>query len=241
MLLANFVIVPTLGIILAKVFALPSEIATGFLLMAIAPGAVLLLINVRKAGGSLSLAVELETLLPLLSVFTVPLTAQFVLPTEAAAQLPLAKFFITLLVFQLLPLLAGIALGDRLPGMVPRLGRISHIVFLASVLALCVLLAPKLASAVASIYGSHGMWAALCLVILSMVTGWMLGGPAREDRRVGGIGTTLRHVGLCAMVATTSFREALVAPMVLTYFLIQFIVVTVVRVSFTRTAAGRTT
>jgi bile acid:Na+ symporter, BASS family len=99
-LLANFVIVPILGVLFVKLFALPPAIATGVLLMAIAPGVPLVLIQVRKRGGSLGLAVELSLFLPLLSIVTVPLTAKLVLPPDAVARLPLGQFFVTLLLFQ---------------------------------------------------------------------------------------------------------------------------------------------
>jgi len=61
-LLANFIIVPILGVLLALVFRLTEhseQVATGFLLMAIAPGVPFVLSSVRKRGGRLSLAVEL--------------------------------------------------------------------------------------------------------------------------------------------------------------------------------------
>jgi BASS family bile acid:Na+ symporter len=205
--------------------------------MAIAPGAPFLLTNVRKRGGSLGLAVALAFFLPLISIVTVPLTAQFVLPAEAAARLPIGQFFVTLLLFQLLPLLAGIVVGDRLPAMAPKLAKLSHLLFLVSVLALLILLGPKLVADVVSVYGSHGMWAMLCIVLLSLAIGWVLGGRVREDRRVLAMGTALRNIGLCALIATTSFRDMPVAATVLTYFLIQFFVVNIVAVYFSRTAA----
>jgi BASS family bile acid:Na+ symporter len=202
--------------------------------MAIAPCAPFVLLNVRKRGGRLGLAVALEFLLPLLSVVTVPLTAHFVLPAEAAARLPLAKFLTTLVLFQLLPLLAGIAVSARLPALAPKLARGAQILFLVSVLALLVILAPKVVADVASVYGSHAMWAMLCIVILSMLTGWLLGGPAREDRRVLGTVTTLRNIGLGASIATTSFPGTLVISAVLTYFVFQFVFVSIVGVYFSR-------
>ncbi|HEX3370081.1 MAG TPA: bile acid:sodium symporter, partial [Candidatus Cybelea sp.] len=129
-LIANFVIVPILGVLLARLFALPEEIATGFLLMAIAPGVPFVLASVRKRGGSLGLAIELAAVLPLVSIVTVPLTAHYVLPTAEAAQLPLGHFVVTLVLFQLLPLLIGITIGTTLPNIAPRLSRIAQIVFL---------------------------------------------------------------------------------------------------------------
>ncbi len=238
--LANFIIVPLLGVLLAKVFRLPPQVATGFLLMAIAPGVPLVLTSVRKRGGSLGFAIALAFMLPLLSIVTVPVTAALVMPTAAKADLPMTRFVLTLVLFQLLPLVAGIAVGALAPRSAQRLDRPLQILFFASALALIALLAPTLAHSVASVYGSNGMLAMLCLVLFSMATGWLLGGPAREDRRVLAIGTTLRNIGLCALIATASFTDKLVAATVLTYFLIQFLITTIFGVYFARTARNAT-
>jgi predicted Na+-dependent transporter len=235
-LLANFILVPIFGVILAKVFRLSPPIATGYLLMAIAPGVPFVLASVRKRGGRLGLAVALAVIMPLLSIVTVPITAKLVLPAGAAEQLPLGQFFVTLVLFQLLPLLLGMVVAERVPKVTTDLGRIMQIVFFLAVIVLFALLATKLVHDVASVYGSNGMWAMLCLVLLSLGTGWWMGGPAREDRRVLGIGTALRNIGLAAVISTTSFHDSLVAASVLTYFLIQFIVTTLAGVYFTRTA-----
>src|SRR5579863_2411690 len=76
--LANFVIVPLLGVLFARVvFHLSDPIATGVLLMAICPGVPFVVLSGgRRKGGSLGLAVELAFLLPLVSVVTVPITAR---------------------------------------------------------------------------------------------------------------------------------------------------------------------
>jgi bile acid:Na+ symporter, BASS family len=234
-LLANFIIVPILGVLLVRLFALPSEIATGFLLMAIAPGVPFVLTNVRKRGGSLGLAVELALFMPLLSVFTVPLTAQLVLARQEVTEVPLEHVLVTLLLFQALPLLLGIAVAGRAPEAAERLDRIFRIIFLLSVLALVIVLAPQLAHSVATVYGSRGMLAMLCLVLLSMVTGWALGGPARETRRILGIATTLRNIGLAALIATTAFPGTQVPAAVLAYLLIQMLVGTIIGFYFART------
>jgi bile acid:Na+ symporter, BASS family len=235
-LLANFIIVPVLGVVIAKLFRLPPPIATGFLLMAIAPGVPFLLISVRKRGGRLGFAVALALFLPLLSIVTVPVTAALVLPTAAKAQMPLARFVMTLVLFQLLPLLIGIFVGGRAPTIAAKLARPLQLLFFAAALALIVLLLPTIARDIATVYGSGGMLATLCLVILSLGTGWLLAGPEREDRRVLAIGTALRNIGLCALVATSSFGNPDVAAIVISYFVIQFVVTTIVGVYFTRTA-----
>lgn len=235
-LLANFIIVPVLGVLLANWLQLPGPVATGFLLMAIAPGIPFILVQVRKRGGSLGLAVALEFLLTLISVVTVPIMAAFVLPTQAREALPMGRFVVTLVLSQLLPLLAGIVVGELEPHSAVRLLRPVKIVAVVTLLALVVLLVPKLIASIREVYGSNGMWAELCLVVLSLVVGWALGGPLRQDRRVLALATALRNIGLCALIATASFGTPLVAATVLTYFLIQFVITSIVGVYFERTA-----
>jgi predicted Na+-dependent transporter len=79
------------------------------------------------------------------------------------------------------------------------------------------------------------MLAMLCIVILSVITGWLLGGPAEENRHTLSIGTALRNIGFCATIATASFPGTPVASAVLVYFLFQFVVTMLVGMYFKRT------
>ncbi|MBV9719325.1 MAG: bile acid:sodium symporter [Candidatus Eremiobacteraeota bacterium] len=239
-LLANFVIVPALGFAVVKLFRLPLPVATGVLLMAIAPGVPFVLASVRKRGGRLALAVELAVFLPLLSIVTVPLTAALLLPDIVKAELPLARFGLTLVLFQLLPLVIGIAAGGRFPELATRLGRPLQILFFGAAAILIIILIPQLVHGIATVYGSLGLIAMLLLTVLSMATGWLLGGPALQDRRVLGLGTTLRNVGLCALIATSSLRNSEVTAAVLSYLVIQLIVTTFFGSVFARKAKEAT-
>lgn len=234
---ANFVFVPIVGVLFVRAFRLDSDVATGVLLMAIAPGVPFVLAGARKKGGSLGLAVTLALVFPLLSILTVPITAAFVLPRAEQADLPLKQFVVTLLAFQLLPLLVGVVLAERVPAVASKLEKPLRIVFIASILALFVLLGGRLVHDIGSIYGSRGMWTMLCIVVFSVAAGWLLGGPEIAERRTLGIGTALRNIGLCSLVATVSFEsEPRVAAAVLAYLLIQVVVTTALGVYYTRTA-----
>lgn len=237
--LANFIVVPLLGVGIVRTFHLNEGIAIGVLLMAIAPGVPFVVLSGgRKKGGSLGFAVSLAFLMPLVSILTIPITARLVLPSDA--QISANSLLVSLLGFQLVPLLLGIFTGNRAPALAERLQRPLGIAVAVLVLALLVLLGRPLGHAVMSVYGSRGMFAMLTLTLLSMAIGWLLGGPAREDRRILGIGTTLRNVGLASLIATTSLRSSEIAASVLIYLLIQFIVTTAFGVYFTRTAKEAT-
>jgi predicted Na+-dependent transporter len=111
------------------------------------------------------------------------------------------------------------------------------LLFAVAVVVLLVALGPALLKAVAAVYGSRGILAMLVIVLLSVLTGWVLGGPKDEYRRTLSIATALRNIGTCAVIATASFPDTLVAPTVLTYFLVQFVVSVIFRAYFQRTAA----
>ena len=239
-LIANFILVPLLGAAIARLFALPPPVATGFLLMAIAPGVPFVVASVRKRGGRIALAVAMAFFLPLISLVTIPITASLVLPPGAVAQLPLSKFVPTLLLFQILPLIAGIMAGRRMPSLAEKLGRPLQLIFFVSLVALLAVLLPTIVRDIGIIYGSRGMLAMLTLVLLSLGIGWLLGGPHREDRRVLAIGTALRNIGLCATLATASFASSDVAASVVTYLIIQAVIVSALGVYFTRTASAET-
>jgi bile acid:Na+ symporter, BASS family len=232
----NFVVVPIVAMLLVRALRLESGVATGVLLMAIAPGVPFVLIGARKKGGKLGLAVSLAVIFPLLSILTVPITAAFVLPVGEQAELPLKQFVVTLLAFQLLPLVIGIVLADRAPAVADKLEKPLRFLFIASILAIFILLGPRLIDSIGTVYGSRGIFAAFCIVVISVVTGWLLGGPEIPERRTLSIGTGLRNIGLCALVATVSFSgEPRVAAAVLAYFLVQVVVTTLLGAYYTRT------
>jgi BASS family bile acid:Na+ symporter len=234
---ANFVIVPLLGVILVRVFAVEPQIATGILLMTIAPGVPFVLLGVRKKGGTMALAAIIAFLFPLLSVLTVPVTASLVLPLGERASLPLGQFVLTLVLFQLVPLLLGVIVAERMPELAAKLQRPLRLVFLLALVVLLVVLLPKIVRDVAEVFGSRGMVTMLCIVLLSLGTGWLLGAPSAPNRRTLALGTCLRNIGLCATVATGAFAdEPRVASAVLVYLLVQIIVSSVAGAIFKRGA-----
>jgi BASS family bile acid:Na+ symporter len=237
-LLANFILVPIIAVAVVRIFRIPPEYATGVLLMAIAPGVPFVLASVRKRGGRLALAVELAVVLPLLSIVTVPITAALVLPAVAEAHIPFGRFAMTLVLFQLLPLLLGMWVGGSAPNVAQRLARPMQYVFFGAALVLVILMGPELVRGVSSVYGSMRLFAIFLIVLLSMGVGWLLGGPAIEDRRVLGIGTSLRNVGLCALIATSSLQNERVTAAVLSYLLIQMIVSSLFGAWFKRRTAA---
>jgi bile acid:Na+ symporter, BASS family len=143
-----------------------------------------------------------------------------------------------LVLFQLVPLLIGVLVGARAPHVAARLQRPLLIVVLVVVVVLLAVLGGPIARAVGTVYGSLGMLAAACIVLLSLLTGWVLGGRERAYRRTLSVGTALRNIGLATLLATSVFGRGEVAAAVVTYFIIQVVLVLLLGAFYSRTKAA---
>jgi BASS family bile acid:Na+ symporter len=239
--LANFVLVPLCALLIVTFFRINPEVAAGIVLMSLAPG-VPFLPNLagRAGGGSLSLALTISFLFAALSVITIPLTMLLVVavfPHAPVPRVPTSQFLITLVAFQLVPLVIGALIGARLKDQeAERLAKICHLVFIAGALALVVAVFPKVITAIASVYGFGHLLIIAGIGIFSLIVGWLLGGPIPRYRRTLSVATLMRNIGLCALIgASPQFAGTLVLPTILAYFIITFLLSLPVRALYKRT------
>ena len=106
-LLANFILLPILGLILNWLFRLPPEISVGFVMVALAPGGILGLHFARLAKGNLAYAVGLIFLLSLLSIVITPMLIYLIFPSIAAKDGFIVSLLGRLLFFIIPPFLAA--------------------------------------------------------------------------------------------------------------------------------------
>ncbi|MGB6985137.1 MAG: bile acid:sodium symporter [Candidatus Aquilonibacter sp.] len=223
--LANFIVVPIIGVAAVRVFALDDFIAVGVLLMAIAPGVPFLpMLAGTKNGGDEGLATALAVLLPAISIVTVPITAPLVLPVNAEAHIVLATFIVNLVLLQLLPLIIGLYVRERAPSVAPTLIKVCMAVVLVALIVVLVVLAPKMGAAFVAIFGTRGLMATLLIVLLSAGTGWLFGGSEARYRNTMTLSTMMRNFGLALLVTEQNFTGSVAGLAVLTYFVIQLVV-----------------
>lgn len=221
-LLANFIVVPLAAYLIVTAFRMNDLVATGIMLMAIAPGVPFVLLAAgRPKGGSHELAVALAVILPLLSFVTIPLTAQYVLPSVDEVNVPPGALF-SLLWLQIVPLFVGAALRAAAPAvaraLAPPLDRVTYVFFVAVMF----LLAPSIGRALFAVFGSYGTIAVVLISVIAISTGWLLGGPKRSERFTLSMGTALRNPAIAMVIATTKFPDRTVAAAVTMYFIVQF-------------------
>ena len=208
--LANLVIIPILGIIIARLFDLPPQIRTGFLLLAMAPGGLLALQFARVSKGNRVLAVALLFVFCLLAILFTPALVLLLFSRDGAGDLPLGWLIMMLLLIIVAPLCAGRVLQRLMPEQAPKLGlwlgRLSIVIFI-----IAALLAGRYKTPAIKLMGINGIAAIVLLILGSWLVGWLLGGPEISNRKVLAISSSMRNVGVCLPIATNYFAGTDVA------------------------------
>jgi BASS family bile acid:Na+ symporter len=203
-LLANFVIIPILGFIIARFFDLPPDFRTGFLLLAMAPGGLLALQFARVSKGNLVFAVAVLLGFCLLAILITPLFVYWFFPREGAGRLPFGWLTMMLLLLIVVPLVVGRVLQKISPEHAPKLGlwlgRLSIVIFIVAAL-----MAGKYKSPAIKLMGNDGIAAIVILILGAWVVGWLMGGPEIRNRKVLAISTSMRNVGVCLPIASNYF------------------------------------
>ena len=204
---ANFLLVPAMTFVAARVFQLPSAIAIGMLLLGAAPFAPVVPIFAKMARADLALAGILTAVFPFFAAFLTPLVCEFTLKPWLGTE-SLKFNFLTILGVLLstitLPLAIGAGFGHWLPRLGQRLARPFEII---SEGAGAISLAFVSVVEFPTIRGVGWKPLAVMAVVseLSLLVGYISGGPSAGARRVVALGTANRNIALALLVAIQSF------------------------------------
>jgi BASS family bile acid:Na+ symporter len=203
-LLANFVIVPVLGVILVQLFPMSPQVRIGFLLLALAPGGFFALQFARVANGNRVLAVVLLFVLSVLAVLFTPILVHLLFPIIGEGRSPFVRIILLLLPLLVVPLYVGRALQQFAPAVAPKLGRLLGALSIVLFVLANVLINQYKPPTIKAI--STGEVAAIVsLVLVSWAVGWLLGGTEVRNRKVFAISTSMRNVGVCLPITTSYF------------------------------------
>jgi BASS family bile acid:Na+ symporter len=199
-LLANFVLVPLTALLLGWGLRLEQGFALGLLLVGCAAGDPVLLKLAQIARGNFAFAVGLMALQLIVTIGYLPLVLPALIPGVTVDPWKIAK---PLLVLMLLPLVLGLILKARY-GLVakrvkPLLEGVSNISLVLFVVLFMVLNFDKLRT----VFGTHGILAALVFTPLSFGIGWVLGRPTKDIARVMSVGTAWRNISASLVVGST--------------------------------------
>jgi BASS family bile acid:Na+ symporter len=126
-----------------------------------------------------------------------------VLPAHVELVVPYARYLAFVLIFLILPLLAGMLLLGKAPTAATKLskplGLLSLVVFIAFMV-----VSGAARKAAAGEIGVVAVAVILLFIVVSMAIGWFIGGPARETRQVLATATGIRNVVLCMAIVQAS-------------------------------------
>jgi len=210
-LLANFVLMPLVAILVAKLLKLNEPLGLGLLVLGSAAGAPFLPKLAQLAKGNLAFSVGLMVLLMVITVGYLPLVLPLLLPGVSVNSAKIARSLFLLMLF---PLAGALAVKAKFPVAAertkPLLDRVSNL----SLILVIALLTVVNFKSVLGVFGTRGILAGLLFIALAYGVGWLLGGPAADTRVVLGLGTAQRNIAAALVVGSQSFEDPKVVVMV---------------------------
>jgi BASS family bile acid:Na+ symporter len=220
-LLANFVLMPLGALALAKGLWLDEPFGVGLLLLGCAAGAPFLPKLAELAKGNLAFAVGAMVLLMVVTVGYMPMVLPLLLPGVTVDPWEIARSLVLLMLF---PLATGLAqkarYGDLAARVKPALDWISN----ASLILLISLITAANIDKVLQVFGTRGILAGLLFIALGFGTGWLLGGPNADTKRVMALATGQRNIAAALVVASQSFSDPKVVVMVIVVAIVGLII-----------------
>jgi BASS family bile acid:Na+ symporter len=220
-LLANFVVMPLGALVLAKVLWLDEPFGVALLLLGCAAGAPFLPKLAELAKGNLGFAVGAMVLLMVGTVVYLPIVLPLLLPEVSVDSWAIAR---SLILLMLLPLATGLALKARYRDLAVRVKPVLDWVSNLSLIFLVVLITAANIDKVLQVFGTRGILAGLLFIALGFGTGWLLGGPDAETKRVMALGTAQRNIAAALVVASQSFSDPKVVVMVIVVAIVGLII-----------------
>jgi BASS family bile acid:Na+ symporter len=185
-----------------QVFSVPDRYATGLLLVGVASAGPLGIKAAQLAGADLPYAIALVVVLEAANAVAIPAWVALLLPPGAHVPLwPVAR---TLLLLVLAPLAVGMAVRARRPLAAVRLAGWAVPLSTVGLLVVIAVVLARQADIVVDAFAAVGP-AAVTAVLLALLLGWLLGGPARPTRAVTSLVTGVRANGPALAIAQASF------------------------------------
>ena len=204
-LLANCILIPAIGFLLVHVFPLNPDASIGILLLAAIPGTPIALQFTRMARTRLAFAAAMTFVLSMMSIAMTPLVIETMPQIAQRNERPAIILIANIALYIALPLLGGVWAARHAPNTACRL--VLPLGLLATVTFLFLMWETRLLrrQAFTAISGGGTVLAMLLLLLLSMLIGWLIGGPDREMQRILATSTGMRSVIVVLYVARYCF------------------------------------
>jgi|UPI000688205C BASS family bile acid:Na+ symporter len=205
-LAAMFLVMPLLALGLDKLFEFRLEVEIALVALALSPVPPLLPRKHDKATGDGSSGVGLMATMALLSIVVIPLGVALTGPVfHRSFEMPPSTIARLIFMVAILPLAAGMAVGALLPGRVQQIFKPIRLVANILIVATALLIVWASRKAVVAQIGDGTFYALAAFIVVGLVVGHLLGGPAPRDRAVLALSTASRHPGIALAMASANF------------------------------------
>ena len=224
-LIANYALVPALTVVLLDFFQPAPMVSVGFLILAVCPGAPVGPLATKIARGNVAWAIGIMVILAGLSAVLSPALLSILLTwitPESDLQIDYLAIVRTLLVAQLLPLAAGLAIHHGLPKLTAK---VVKPITMAANLMLLLLIGLILATqyemlAAIQLRGWTGM---SMLFVASLVIGWLCGGTDGAIRNALAVTTSGRNAAVGLVIVTGNFAGTEAVTAVVAYAVVSIL------------------
>jgi BASS family bile acid:Na+ symporter len=242
-LLVNLILIPVAGYLIATVFALSGAMIVGFLLMTSAPGASYSPRIAEIAEGDVPFSTGLMFLLSTVALVSAPITILLLLPEGSTISVwPVIR---TLLLLMFIPMVIGLLLRARRPSIAEKL--MSPVVWTSYIMILVVfvvfllykIFSPDPVGGLRDLFGTMGILAIVLAVGISLILGYLFGGPVEGTRRSLAFGSANRNAGMALLFATSISSEiGDILAVLVAYIIVQIIMSAVIAAKWRKKPAA---
>ncbi|MEN6343271.1 MAG: hypothetical protein ABFC89_12030 [Methanospirillum sp.] len=201
-LVANFVLVPILAFVIARVVPLSEGLQVGLILVGFAAGAPFLPKLVQVARGDMAFTAGLMVLLMVVTIAYLPLVLPFVLTGVEVNPWEIAR---SLILLMLIPLAIALFIRARYEevatGLIPTMNMAANLSLAAMFIGYFVAYWDE----TSGVLGTGGILVAVLLVAGAVILGYLLGGTDPGTKKVLALGTGQRNLAAAFAVATSNF------------------------------------
>jgi BASS family bile acid:Na+ symporter len=226
---------PLFAVLLAIVFDLHPAVKIALVALAVSPVPPILPRKQGKAGGRRPYAIGLLVAAGLLAIIFVPLAVELLgkgFGTDSHISFSAIAKLIALTILG--PLLTGLILCAFLPALAERIVRPMSLIATLLLFSCVLLVLFSSWAAIVSLIGNGTIVAIAAFVMVGLLTGHLLGGPAGEDRSVLALASAAHHPGIALAIANVNFPEQKLAPAAVLLYLIVMVIVTSLYVMWRR-------
>jgi BASS family bile acid:Na+ symporter len=199
---ASYLLVPLTAVVVSRLIGIEEPLRYGLVLLSMAAGAEAGPKLTTNAKGNVGFSVGLLVVSLGITIFYIPLMLSLLLPEVHVDRV---KLLVKLCLTVALPIVVGLFLKARVAGLAERLNRYVHLTSSVFMILMAVLLIILNYTEMFRLFGSRAIGAALIVIVVSFITGYLLGWPDRGTRLAMAFMHAGRNASIALMIASQVF------------------------------------